>query len=57
MTAPLDPDDLSLPFRLWKLILADNAEAEFICRAVRQQMEFIHHMVMTLSLPLIFNAI
>jgi hypothetical protein len=34
-------------FRLWELILADNAEAEFVESAVSQLMQFIHHMVMT----------
>ena len=44
------------PFRLWELILADNAEAEFIVAGVGKPregvasyylMQFIHHDVMT----------
>jgi hypothetical protein len=34
-------------FRLWELILADDAEAEFIESAVSQFMQLIHHVVMT----------
>src|SRR6266568_8191281 len=33
--------------RLWELILADNAEAEFIEFPVSQLMQLIHHVVMT----------
>jgi hypothetical protein len=36
-----------LPCRLWELILADNAEAEFIELTTSQLMQSIHHVVMT----------
>ena len=35
------------PLRLWELILADIAEAEFVEAAVSQLMQSIHHVVMT----------
>ena len=38
---------LRRPVRLWELILADNAEAEFIEAAVSPLVQFVHHVVMT----------